>query len=413
MKKYAFIYVVMVALFGSLSAGAVDLPNVVIVSVDAMRPDRMSSYGYPRSTTPNIDQVAERGVMFTDAVTLIPLTNPCMCTFFTSRSPQITGVKRNGANLPPELETMARVMKKAGYTTAAVPGCWALYHSRSGLGKDFDYYVDDNLNFQLEIDARETAERAMELLDNLPEPFLLWLHLPDAHQPHQAVKGFEFDYKKDGVGLGTKISDSYDSELAFADHWVGKLLAELDSRGLLDHALVVIMADHGEGLGEHGIYGHGRGLYEPILRVPMIMAGEGLPAGGRFEAPVNMLDFAPTILSLLGLPHSGQMEGRDLTAAIRSGAELADVTTFFESYGVAILDLPGRKTVARLSKPWLIGMRHGDLKIVFSVKTETWELYDVKNDPDENHNLYDPRNADYQAMADKLMEWFEKNYGGK
>lgn len=386
--------------------------NILIISVDAMRPDHMSAYGYKRETTPNIDRLAERGVVFTSAYTHIPLTNPSIATLFTSMPPEETGVKRNGASLKEGLDTLPGVLGKYGYDTAAVVGCWALYGSRSGLEPHFNHYVDGSLEVMTELNARVVTKRAIKLFDQgLGEPFFLWAHYPDPHQPHFPQPGHEFAAPDGRPSNKEAVRDYYDSEIAYADHWIGVLLGDIERRGMLDNTIVVIMADHGEGLGENGVYGHGRGLYEPILKIPLIVAGPHVPEGLAVNVPVYMIDVAPSLVSYVLDKRVESMEGRDFTPAFEGRPIPEEVSSFFESYSVAIPDLPGRKLVNKLSKPVIIAMKAGDLKIIYTPKTGEFEIYDLASDPGEANNLADLDPNYYDILSDELLEWYRERHG--
>jgi arylsulfatase A-like enzyme len=418
MTKYARGLGMVLWLLAAVPAAAADRPNLILIGVDAMRTDHLASYGYGRVTTPTIDAVAAKGTRFLDATTLIPLTNPSMSTFFTSHSPGVTGVKRNGTNLRPDLATLTEILKRAGYTTAAVQGCWALYHYRSGLERGFDYYLDQGVHYKFELDSEIMTSRSIKLMDQLQPPFFFWTHYSDPHQPHKAMAGFEFDSNQDHVGLGTKTADNYDSELKYVDDHVRRLLAEFERRGLLNNTLVVIIADHGEELGErNGYIGHGRGMYQTVLHVPVIMAGPRIPAGARLPGLASMLDLAPTLLAYLGLPALPDPEGRNLLPALlaadQPGAEKLVAPAppvFFETYGLAILDVPGRKFIGRVTKPLIMGMRDGERKVFFSKHGQKWELYDLAADPEEQTNLIDPSQPLTQDLTRRLSDWYQKQY---
>ena len=200
----------------------------------------------------------------------------------------------------------------------------------------------------------------------------------------------------------------YDQEVAYADHWIGVLLDELHSRGLLENTILIISADHGENLGgEKKFFGHGRRLYTPILQVPLLISGPGLPTGRRFPGPVHSLDFAPTVLGLLGLPVGARMEGRDLSGLILHGETVDPVPMFYESYSVAVM-IPGTEKYFRdHSPPVVLGMRDGKWKLVYTLKKRAWEMYDLEADPEETRNLYDPADPDFLLLSGKLRGYYQ------
>jgi len=386
-------------------------PSVVFITIDAMRPDHMSYFGYERSTTPNVDRVAARGVAFTEASSLIPLTNPSMSSLFTSLPIHETGLKRNGQSLSKDLVTLPEILREEGYTTAAVISCWALYRFRSGMAHRFDHYLDDGVAVKLELPGEVITDRTVALLDEgLSEPFFLWAHYSDPHQPHKPLPGFEFEDDL-GADSGFKSAvDGYDSEIAFSDHQAGIVLEKLAEIGALDNALVIILSDHGEGLGEHGWIGHGRGLYEYILRIPVIMAGPGLPAGALVPGAVHTLDLTPTVLSYLGIEPLPEMQGRDLMPLIRGEARLDPEPIFYQTYGVALLDFPGRSLVGKLSRPSIIAMKEGSKKVVYDPQIRRFEMYDLDADPEERDNLARRGGPEFEEMADRLKAWHKEHY---
>ncbi|HUT55137.1 MAG TPA: sulfatase [bacterium] len=410
LKAWLFSLLFIVAAMAPAAAGAGKLPNIIILSVDALRADHTSYYGYPRRTTPNIDQVAARGTVFMDATSLIPLTCPSFSTVFTSLPTWENGVNRNGIPLGPEFETLPAMLRARGYTTAAFVGCSPLYHTRSGFKPGFSYYSDGGLGLLLELDAKILTRRAQKLLEKgLPEPFFLWLHYPDPHQPHWPISGHSFRKAPPAGPRRNRVEDYYDSEAAYADHWLGVLLDDLRQRGLLDNTLLIITADHGENVGgEKKFIGHGRKLYQTILNVPLIVAGPGIPQGRKISDPVELLDLSPTILAYLGLEPGARMEGRELISAIKQASPLQPVPFHFESYGLMVLDLPGLKSLGQKSPPVVIGMRAGDYKIIYTFKKDSWELYNLKNDPQEERNLFDPADPGFRELAGQLVEFYEK-----
>jgi arylsulfatase A-like enzyme len=403
---------VLLALLAGAATAAEPRRSVILISVDALRPDHMSCYGYPRKTTPHLDKLAARGVNFMDATSLIPLTTPSLSTLFASRPPALTGSTRNGLSLLSNNETLPQILRGQGYTTAAVVSEWPLHGSRSGLKTSFDIYQDRlmrkyALGLKIERDARWVTHRAQaDLQAGLPEPFFLWLHYADPHRPHHTQLDFSFPHPPGDDSKPTRVRDRYDSEVAHADRWIGVLLDDLQARGLLDNSLVIILSDHGEGLGEHFFFGHGRRLYQNILHIPLILAGPNLPPGKQIKAPVQMLDIAPTVLAYLGLPKGAGMQGRNLMAAIEKDQLPQPEPIFFETYGVAV-PVPSLKKLEGGTGPVAVGMRLGSFKITYSFRHRTWEFYNLDQDPQEQHNLFDPQNPEFRVLAGELRSWYQ------
>lgn len=399
------------AVLAVTKVAAADRPNILVISVDAMRPDHMSCFGYGRKTTPHLDPIALQGVMFSDAQTAIPLTNPAVVSFFSSRYPYETGATRNGLSVKPEIELLPAILHNQGYNTAGVAASWPLGHPRSGIAKHFDYYEDQLRDkviqgYPLEREAEWTTRRARKILaQGLREPFFFWMHCADPHQPHDLMKGFVFD--PDPSGKSTKVMDAYDSELAYTDHWIGVLLEDFRERGLLKNTLIIIMADHGENLGEKTFVGHGRWLFQNILHIPFTMTGPGLPRGKKISDPIHIIDFAPTILGYLGLPQGAAMEGRDLMPRIREDRPLPLMPMFSETYGIAVFNVfPGVKQLAGLSRPSTIALRSGHLKVTYTFKSRSWMMVDLAADPGETQDLMSANHQAFLPLAQQLQAWY-------
>ena len=226
-------------------------------------------------------------------------------------------------------------------------------------------------------------------------------------RPHWPAPGHSFRHDPPPGNKRSMVEDYYDSELAFADHWLGVLLDDLEARGLLRNTLLIITADHGENVGgEKKFIGHGRRLYQSILQVPLIIAGPGIPAGKKITDPVQLLDLSPTILAYLGIPPGKEMQGRSLLPAILEDQPLPPIPFHFESYGVMVLDLPGLKKLGARSGPVIIGLRSGDHKITYSFKKKIWEMYNIKDDPAEQNNLFAPADPKSQQLAAELRDYY-------
>ncbi len=409
-KTVFFIIFILISLWG-FRAFSADRPNIIIIGVDAMRADHMGAYGYPRNTTPNFDKLAEEGVKFTDATSHIPLTNPSAASFFTSLPPYKTGSVRNGIPVREEVETLAGILQRHGYTTVSVAGCAPLYHSRSGLHRGFDHWIDDGLFFLLELDASIMTERAIEFFESEPqEPFLFWTHFPDPHQPHKEYEGYSFKTEPPpGITGRNKTEDGYDSEIAFCDHHAQLIFNALEKKGYLENALIIITADHGEHLGGGGSpVGHGRLLYQSVLNVPLIMKGPGIEAGKTINEPVQLMDFAPTILSYAGIEAGEEMMGRDLMPLIENDVIPDPVPFYLETYSYMVPDVWLWKTAAKSSTPLLIGMRKGDYKIIYNFGGGKWELYNLADDPSEESNLFYEDIEKAAEMMEGLQDWYEE-----
>ena len=350
--------------------------NVVLVTIDTLRADRVGP-----ALTPSIEALAHRGTRFTNARSSAPLTLPAHTSIMTGLLPPGHGVRLNGVHrLGEGTPTLARVLQSAGYRTGAFVGAYVL-DRRFGLDRGFDTYDDEipkstDATGSLEAERRGdvVAARAIAWLRSLPDdgrPFFLWMHLYDPHAP----------YTPPPEWLARARGQAYDGEVAFADAQLGALLDAAKATGDAKRTLTVVVGDHGESLGEHGEAAHGMLLYEAALRVPLVLAGAGLPAVTRDE-PVSLVDIFPTVAGLLGLGMPATHDGRDLFAA-GGGSRSSEVyaeTRYPEAAGCS----PLRALVDRRWK--YIG---GPARP---------ELYDLAEDPEETHDV----SAAHQAIVDAM-----------
>ncbi len=362
--------------------------NLLLITLDTTRADRLGCYGDARAATPNLDRLAREGVRFERAYTSAPLTLPAHASLMTGRGPQAHQVRNNGTYvLRPEEATLAEELKRAGFSTAALIAAYVL-EARFGLAQGFDRY-DDALDkpqgyttFRSEIPADRVLGKFRRWLDGArAAPFFCWVHFYDPHSPYAPPAS----HRQRAAG------DPYRGEIAFMDETIGRMLDDLRERGLLENTLVVAAGDHGEGFEEHGEREHGVFCYEEALRVPLIFRLPRLFAGGRaLAAPVGLIDVLPTVLDLCRLPLPAGVQGRSLAPLLRSGKpDGAPPPLYFESlYGMEEMG-------------WapLSGLLSGSWKYISLPRPE---LYDLAADPQERNNLYLPRNAQAKRLAQEL-----------
>lgn len=271
----------------------------MVITLDTTRADHIGAYGYAAAQTPNLDALAARGVRFANAFAPVPLTIPSHSTLFTGLLPPHHGVHVNGdAVLSEEAYTLAERMQDAGWQTHAAVGAYVTQR-HWGFGQGFDGYDDemglpaDRLTWRAERPAEQVVDDALAALEGGAE--FLWVHLFDAHAPYEAHDGFPAD-------------NAYDSEIAYIDDQLGRLLGALPA-----DATIVVSGDHGEGFGAGGEQEHGLLVTRETLHVPLLLVHPGLEAGQVVSRPVSLADVAPTLLRLLGLPAGPQpLDGLDL-----------------------------------------------------------------------------------------------------
>ena len=299
-------------------------PNLLIISVDTTRVDRIGCYGYEAAVTPNIDRLAEEGVRFTSAYSPVPLTLPAHTTLLSGVHPKAHGVHINmRGGVHPDVRTLSQEFQERGFRTGAFLAAWVL-HEKFGLGRGFDHYddVDTQGTINAQRDGETVTNKALGWLKSERDaPFFAWVHYYDPHTPY--TKHAEFK----GV-----IEDPYDAEIAYMDRQIGRLLDWLDSEGLADDTIVVLVADHGEDLDDHGEEGHGVFLYDTTQRVPMIVRGPAasVAPGTVVNTAVGLVDVAPTIHKLMGWSIPGEIEGRSLASEL-IGEEGLKAPVFLEA----------------------------------------------------------------------------------
>lgn len=361
------------------AAAAGAAPNVLLLSVDTLRADRLGAYGYGLPTSPNLDAFASEAWVFEDAICEIPLTNPSFGAMHSGRFPRMTGTTRNGIPMPAEAPLVAEQFQAAGYHTFCVQSNWTLKHKLSGLGRGFDIYDDAFTKkrwgfLKAERDGDDVTRLALEYLRTRPadKPFFAWIHYSDPHAPYKMHKGLNPSGKRAIIqGRKGKVRVRYDSEVAFTDREISTVLAALPK-----DTVVVFVADHGESLFEHDYLGHGRRIYHNNLHIPLMIRGAGVEAG-RSAAPVRGIDVGPTLLGLAGLPKVEGMLGLDL---LREDVPQARHRVV-ETYGGAVLNLPGVKDAMAESGPSHRSVIHQGWKLILEGNDP--ELYYLPDDPGE------------------------------
>src|SRR6185437_13679281 len=412
------------------------LPNVLLISIDTLRADHLSCYGYARRTSPYIDGLAREGVRFSRAYTVIPLTGPAHLSLFTSRYPQENGVRRNGVALPDDraIVTLPQILRSHGYQTGAFISSWPLLGRLTHLDHYFASY-DEHLTrtyqlFNSSRYAEDVTPRALKWLHkhaNKKKPFFLWVHYFDPHEPYLFRAGFDpadvdkahpYQPPKDD-GMRERMRN-YDSEIYYTDHSIGKLLAALDAMHIKDSTMVVLVADHGESLGQHGYVGHGRHLFEGIIHIPFVVRYPGhVKAGQVIDTPVSIIDVTPTIVDLTVKNVEAAKEkvpvvfsGRSLASSLEDGEEPTDRRIYYVTF-------PGKKGYAPQWLSWIwvqneeLPSRFGRIddfsKMIWDPANKKLSLYNLQSDPHELHaRILTASNSTYEADTSALKKWFSR-----
>jgi arylsulfatase A-like enzyme/Tfp pilus assembly protein PilF len=365
--------------------------RVVLISIDTLRADHVGAYGAETAHTPTLDALAEVGVRFETAISPAPLTLPSHTTLLTGLDPPEHGVRHNGIyRLEEGVETLATRLRPQGFATAAFVGAIVL-GSRYGLSRGFDHYDDSvviersarGLRGFAERPANAVIDAALAWLANAPDRFFLFVHLYDPHAEYQPPPGFAAAFP----------GNPYAGEIAFVDQQIGRLIEALDTLDAGSRTLIVVTADHGDSLGEHGEATHSHFVYDSTQRVPLLMRGAGLPTGRVVPGVVALRDVAPTVLDLLGLEPLPGTEDRSVLGRIRKQRP--------ES-GVAYLETLSTQFDWDMSP--LLGLRGEDWKYV---RAPAAELYDLRDDPGETRNLAQERPErvrELDAMLERRLE---------
>jgi arylsulfatase A-like enzyme len=401
----------MVAVCAALppAAFAARFPNVLLVTVDTLRADRLSAYGYGKPTSPHLDRLLARGVRFDGARTVEPLTAPAMASMLTSLHPHEHGSTRNGLPVRDGLQSLSTVLRRRGFRTAAFVGNWTLRDGISGLGSHFDEYHEVLsrkrwLLMKGEATAEDLTRGALDWLadhrrDGAQRPYLLWVHYVEPHAPYRTQAAF-----RQRLGYAARgdlpAAARYDTEVAFVDQAIGELLAGVQRLGADGDTLIAFVADHGETLGEHGYWGHGRHVYETGLRVPMGLVWPGNVAPQVIAADASILDLAPTILGLMGYPALGQPRGFDWAPVLRGAPPPPSRITFYQAHKGAVQSAEDLTRARRRGLLEIALVRDGRKEVLRLKSGERW-LIDVNGDAREERNLVDPRSP----PSPELQRW--------
>jgi arylsulfatase A-like enzyme/tetratricopeptide (TPR) repeat protein len=359
--------------------------NVLLVTIDTLRADRLGAYGYAGARTPNLDRLAGQGVLFEDVTVQVPLTLPSHASLFTGLVPPAHGVRDNTYfRLDEQRETLAEMLRARGYETAAFVGAFVLDRS-FGLAQGFDLYDDALPSSTPEIAGTVSERRGEEVTRafsswltrrSSERPFLAWLHYFDPHLPYAPPAPFP---------------PGYDGEIAYVDAQIGLVLHALEASGTREETLIVVTSDHGESLGEHGEKTHGFFVYDATLRVPLILSGPAFPSRRRVSAPAKGIDILPTLLESLAAPIPDGIQGASLLALVRGEDGTRRAPTYAECYA------------SKLNFRWapLVALREDGFKYIEAPRPE---LYDLTRDPAETKNLVESDPDRVHRMRARLAE---------
>ena len=350
------------------TTAATDHPNIILITIDTLRADHLGCYGYKQNTSPNIDRLASRGMIFRNAFATAPITLPSHASILTGLYPAHHGFHDNAFFQTPSIWHLPEALKSDGYTTAAfISGAPLL--SKYGLNHGFDLYQDQ---FEgTERKATTTAELALKWIAKASHPYFAWIHFFDPHAEYDPPQEFASRFQ----------GKPYDGEIAYVDQQIGKLMNAVDQ-----NVLWIVTADHGESLGEHGESTHGVFLYNATLHVPLIFAGPKITRNDRIEA-VSLCDIAPSILGLLNLKLPPKLDGVSLLNPSTDRTLLAESQYAARNFGFAELYASINNNKKYISAPQP-------------------EFYNLKNDFNETTNLIQKSNV---AAFKKSIQDYQSN----
>ena len=337
--------------------------NLLLITLDTLRADRLGCYGYAGARTPNLDGLARSSLFFEKAVCQVPLTLPSHTSLMTGRYPHHHGVRDNAGTVPTKEITLAEILRQNGYHTYAFVGGFPLDH-RFGLNQGFEVYDDTfprrkhrSLDFRSERGADAVVDAVLNT--KLQQPFLVWVHFYDPHAPY--------------------LHGGYDGEIEFVDQQIGRLMGKLQAF----QPLIAVAGDHGESLGEHSEWTHRIFVYDSTMLVPFWIKGPGV-ARQRVKSQVRLIDFLPTVLSLLKIPAPSDVDGQIATKSAGSPAYLESMFPLLQ-----------------LGWSPLAAIRTDEWKYIQLPKPE---LYDLRSDPQESQNLV----VKYPEIVKSLREQIPK-----
>ncbi len=381
-------------------------PSVLIVTIDTLRADHTSAYGYGLPTTPELERIAADGVLFEKAYSMTSTTGPSHAALLTGRYPRALGVLKNGHVVAEEERLLPEVFADAGYDTAGFVSSYPL-REKFGFAQGFAHWDE---HFTIEESshgsanykrgrnriAEFTAGRFMQWSARRAEkPWFSWVHFVDPHSPYQAPEPFKARWPK-----GTKSwVKKYDGEVHYVDGWLGRLYDHARAHAGPGGLLFIVTADHGEGLGDHQWMGHGVNLYEEAVRIPMVAVWEGhLEAGLRVSEPVSLIDVAPTVLDEVGL---GAPDG------IHGGGLFGDHRVVDRMIVLQRRAYSSKKDQGVDVRGDLMGVVRWPEKLLMNegADVEDEELYDLDHDPREQNDISVRRRPEVQALRGHLETW--------
>lgn len=404
----------------TLYAESASLPggrDIILVSLDTLRADRLSVYGYERETSPYLRrEFSARGTVFENLIAAATHTGPSHMTMFTSLPPQVHDVHAPSSTLPGAILTVAQILRGYGYETGAATEDGAMRLS-SGFGRGFNSFIENKSTETLsqEGHVHETLGAGERWLDQQKgKRFFLFLHTYQVHAPYVPPPAYENLLQPDeggpsagdtGGADAASLSLQYDREIRYVDDEFRSFIESLIQKGLLEDAIVVVTSDHGEEFFEHGSRGHGGALHREVLHVPLIFYGPGIPSGRRIRRPVRHVDLTPTLLELAGVPAPDQAQGESLVPLMRGlvpDLEEEPVPIFSSTWTAFGLRRLGARPPA-----FAVQLGHRKLLRYVTRRGYRYEYYDIAEDPGETTDLYRADSPEVRELANLIDDYIE------
>jgi choline-sulfatase len=380
-----------------LPPGAVSRPSIVLIAIDATRPDHLGVYGYRRPTSPNLDAFAAHGAVFSNAYCASPRSLRSFASIWTGRYPSLVAWGRDieFPPLSPENVTLAELLRDGGYRTGAFSTA-RYFGETDGFVQGFERFVEADTYKGNPGPVLAQASEWLRARGEESAPFFLWLHVMEPHDPYtdrSAPREF-----------GHEPVDQYDEEIAYADALLAPVYQQIAALEARRPVLTFVIGDHGEAFGEHGVYHHSFDLHDEALRVPLVVRGAGV-APGRREALALLPDLHPTALNFAGRPAGAPLSSRSLVPVLfgdlASRSSLTPAGWRDRVYGEVTPDGRFPYEIKSLYAP--------PFKIIHDLRRGTWELFDIARDRGELRNLYDLQPAVAAGMRERLLSWIDGN----
>lgn len=367
-----------------------DRPNVIVIFIDALRADHLSCYGYPRSTTPTIDDLAAKGTLFENHYAASSWTTSSMATFFTGLYPRQHGCIDFGSlSLPSEYETTAELFQRAGYRTFGISAN-PLLSVKTDFSQGFDVFDESCFGKNLYGSGECITDSALDEVNN-DTPLFFFIHYYDAHLPYIAPPPYLFKFRN-GIAGETKGGiiqfniNRYDESIEYCDAQIARLLAGLEKKGLLRNSIVIISADHGEEMADHGRFNHGFSVYEEVTHIPLIMSGRGIASGARVANLTSTVDMFAAILAFAGIEAKLPQSGRNIFP-------IDD-------------DYKREWTISDMQDK--IAFRTPEYKLIVDTALRKKMLFDPASDPGDQHDIAGEKPEIVKAAYQKLIAIIDK-----